>query len=140
MTLSLRALGGALLALVLGLAGPEGVRADEEGSFRGIRFACAGISKESRGDPRWQAYALKISFAAADGSYLADVDVTIRDSSGDVALEISDCLAPWVLADLAPGSYEVTGVVLDRYSKNQVVKVGAGGQKAVILRYPEITQ
>ena len=45
-----------------------------------------------------------------------------------------------MLADLAPGSYEVTGVVIDKYTKNKIVKVGGGSQTAVVLRYPEITQ
>ena len=114
--------------------------ADEEGTFRGISFACAGISKESRNDPRWRAYALKISFAAAGGGYLADLDVTIRDGDGDVILEVNDCLAPWVLADLPAGNYEVTGIVSNQYSKNKMVKVGTGKQTSIVLRYPEITQ
>lgn len=122
------------------LGHPDRSLADEEGTFRGIPFACAGVSKESRNDPRWQAYSLKVSFAAAGGGYLADLDVTIRDSSGDVILEINDCLAPWVLADLPVGNYEVTGVVLDQYSKNKLFKVGTEKQTSVVLRYPEITQ
>lgn len=131
---------GALLGVGLLTLSPRMPLADEEGTFRGIRFACAGISKESRGDPRWQSYALKISFAAGGGGYLADVDVTIRDSAGNVVMEVNNCLAPWVLADLAPGSYEVTGIVIDKYTKNKMVKVSGGGQSAVVLRYPEITQ
>lgn len=140
MKLGCRTMVLGLLAGAFFVVGPPASEADEEGTFRGIRFACAGVSKESRGDPRWRNYALKVSFAAGGGGYLADVDVTIRDSTGDVVLEVNDCLAPWVLADLAPGSYEVTGVVIDQYSRNKMVKVSSGRQTAVVLRYPEIAQ
>ena len=140
MNTAYRGIVAAFLGVSLLFLSPRTPFADEEGTFRGLRFACAGISKESRGDPRWQSYALKISFAAGGGGYLADVDVTIRDGAGDVVLEVNDCLAPWVLADLAPGSYEVTGVVIDKYTKNKIVKVSGGRQTAVVLRYPEITQ
>ena len=140
MAIGYRRTAGLVLAAALLGAGPQPTLADEEGTFRGIEFACAGISKESRNDPRWNRYALKISFAAGGGGYLADVDVTVRDGNGDVVLEVNDCLGPWVLADLTPGSYEVTGTVLNQYTKNSVVKVAGGRQTALVLRYPEISQ
>ena len=140
MTIGYRAFAGPVLAAAMLFAAPQPSLGDEEGTFRGINFACAGISKESRNDPRWQRYALKISFAAGGGGYLADVDVTVRDAAGDVVLEVNDCLGPWVLADLPPGSYDVTGVVLNQYTKNKAVKVGGGRQAALVLRYPEISQ
>ena len=112
---------------------------DQEGTFQGVRYACAGISTESRNDPRWNGYSLKVAFADGTGGFLADVDVTVHDQSGNVVLEVLDCLAPWVLADLPPGKYEVTGVVLNQYRKRAVVTVSGGRQTHVVLRYPEIT-
>jgi len=129
-----------LIACLAALTAAPSASADEEGTFQGIRFACAGISKESRSDPRWNGYALKVSFADGTGGYLADVDVTVHDQSGNVVLEVLDCLGPWVLADLAPGRYEVTGVVLNQYSKRAVAQVSGSGQSRVVLRYPEITK
>lgn len=132
--------GLALGLLALLVAPPVGAQSfDEERMAGGIKYACAGVGKDSRADPRWAAYPLKLMFAAARGDYLADLDVTIRDATGAEVIRLEGCLAPWLLVDLKPGRYDVTAVARDSYSRSATVAVQAGRQAMVVLRYPEIT-
>jgi hypothetical protein len=38
----------------------------------GVKYACAGIGKVSRDDPRWKTFPVKLVFAAANGDFLGD--------------------------------------------------------------------
>lgn len=110
-----------------------------EQSYQGIRYVCTGVTKEERQNPAWRRYPLKLEFAAAGGAYLADVAVTVQDSAGSTVLQ-ADCLAPWLLADLSPGRYRVTGTAGGTITKSMTVSVAAGRQAARVLRFPEITR
>jgi hypothetical protein len=112
---------------------------DQEQVLDGIKYACAGGGEESRQDPRWPAYPLRLTFAAAGGLYLADVDVTIRDGSGAEVIRIEGCYAPWLLVDLAPGTYRVEGVARETHRRSTKVSIVAGRQTKAVLRFPEIT-
>ena len=112
---------------------------DEELVVGGIKYACAGVGEESRKDPRWPTYPLRLTFAAAGGLYLADVDVTIHDGSGSQVIRIEGCYAPWLLIDLAPGTYRIDGVARETHRRSTKVSITAGKQTKVVLRFPGIT-
>ena len=65
--------GAGLLAVVSSTA----LAADQEKSFNGINYACAGVG-ESQNDPRWMSYPAKLVFAGGNGDYLADIAVSMR--------------------------------------------------------------
>jgi hypothetical protein len=72
----------------------------------GIRYACAGIGKVSREDPRWKQFHVKLEFAAMNGDFLGDPNVQVTSSTGAVVFQ-AQCDGPWVLIDLPAGSYKV---------------------------------
>ena len=102
----------------------------------GIKYACAGVGKASRADPRWPAFPVRLEFAAANGDFLGDPDVTITDGSGKQVFQ-AKCNGPWVLIELPAGSYKVhaTGQK-GQYSKDFDLAVKAGGQTKKTIRLP----
>jgi hypothetical protein len=125
-------MAGALLGT--SLAGPAGA-ADEEKTYQGVRYVCTGVGQE-RDDPRWSAFPAKVMLTTQSGAYVADGQITIEDAAGKRVLETT-CDAPWLLAQLAPGRYQVTAKV-DRYIQKGTLIVPAKGQAAVTLRFWEI--
>jgi hypothetical protein len=113
---------------------------DEEQVVGGIKYACTGVGEESRQDPRWPSYPFRLTFAAAGGLYLADVDVTVRDAAGAEVIRIEGCYAPWLLIDLPPGTYRVDGVARETHRRSTTVAITAGRQTKAVLRFPEITE
>ena len=58
----------ATIALVIGGIADSALSApDREQDYQGIRFACAGVSEESRADPRWQVVDPAIRVRVAGG-------------------------------------------------------------------------
>jgi hypothetical protein len=102
----------------------------------GIKYACAGVGKASRSDPRWPAFPVKLEFAAANGDFLGDPAVTITDASGNAVFQ-AQCNGPWVLIELPAGSYKVhaTGQK-GQYAKDFDLAVKAGGQTQKTIRLP----
>lgn len=102
----------------------------------GIKYACAGVGKVSRNDPRWVRFPVKLEFAAANGDFLGDPDVTISDGSGKQVFQ-AKCNGPWVLIELPAGSYKVhaTGQK-GQYAKDFDIAVKAGGQTKKTIRLP----
>jgi hypothetical protein len=108
---------------------------DPEQTYGAIRYACAGVSEDSRTDPRWSSYPVKLVFAAADGGFLGDVTVRIADSTG---AEVFATLAPWLLVDLAPGTYKVEAVARQSQTQSFALTVGAGRHMERTTRFAEI--
>lgn len=102
----------------------------------GIKYACAGVGKASRSDPRWPAFPVRLEFAAANGDFLGDPSVTVSDSSGKPVFQ-TQCNGPWVLIELPAGSYKVhaTGQK-GQYAKDFEIAVKAGGQTKKTIRLP----
>jgi hypothetical protein len=102
----------------------------------GIKYACAGVGKASRGDPRWKAFPVKLEFAAANGDFLGDPAVTVTDASGKPVFQ-AQCNGPWVLIELPAGSYKVhaTGQKA-QYAKDFDLMVKAGAQTKKTVRLP----
>ena len=102
----------------------------------GIKYACAGVGKASRSDPRWPAFPVRLEFAAANGDFLGDPDVTITDGTGKLVFQ-AKCNGPWVLIELPAGSYNVhaTGQK-GQYAKDFDLAVKGGGQTKKTIRLP----
>lgn len=109
--------------------------ADQVLTYDGTEYVCTGVA-ETRDDPRWQRYPLKLVFATDKGEYLADVRVKIEDASGNIALEAA-CDAPWLVADLPAGSYNVTATTKGGLTETVSVQVTGGEQVETTLRHPE---
>ena len=123
--------------LILG-ASRSGLAQDEEKMFnQEIKYACTGIA-ESKEDPRWNNYPLKLMFTTGGRAYVSYVEVKIQDSTGKQIFE-ANCDAPWLLVDLKPGKYQVTAVALQQHRKQATVLVTPNKQNAVAIRFPEIS-
>ena len=101
-------------------------------SMRAIEAVCTGITADTRADPRWSAYPLRIEVVNAGGEYLADAQVTL--SKGDEALAAVNCAGPWVLFKVMPGAYTVSAEI-SGVTKNARATVGGSGQARVVLRF-----
>ena len=84
------------------------VEMNQPQSENGVSYISGGVGDQSEQAMREMAnqYNLHLTFAAADGSYLADIPVTIQDSKGNTVL---DTVSPGPLfyATLTPGTYTV---------------------------------
>jgi hypothetical protein len=139
MSSSLRRLSPVSLALLGLLAAPLPAFAqagDPILEANGVKYACAGVGKASRADPRWPAFPVRLEFAAANGDFLGDPDVTVTDSAGKQVFQ-AKCNGPWVLIELPAGSYKVhaTGQK-GQYAKDFNLAVKAGGQTKKTIRLP----
>ncbi|MEX0810540.1 MAG: hypothetical protein WD044_17595 [Dongiaceae bacterium] len=103
----------------------------------GTRYACAGTA-ESKFDPRWDEFPLKIVTAASNGTLLGYVDIAIADASGAPVLDVY-CEAPWLVTDVAPGNYTVRVVARNgQYEETASFDVAATGQTEVLVSFDEI--
>ena len=97
----------------------------------GVPVLSGGVGEHER---QWmertaRGYDLKAVFSLADGAYLSDVDVAIRDQGGNVVLE-TRTQGPWLFAKLDPGTYRIHASKLGR-SVEQTVTIGESGQRVV---------
>lgn len=123
--------------LAAGVAQQAFSAADSEQTYEGVRYVCAGVSQESRDDPRWSGYPVKLVFASSDGGFLGDVKVKIGDAKGDTVLQ-AHCLSPWLLVDLGPGRYQVEAMARQDYQQSFALQVGDRRQQEHTTRFPEI--
>lgn len=99
-------------------------------SASGLRYACTGIA-ESKFDPQWEAFPLKLVVATVEGGYLGDFTATIADGSGATVFD-AHCLAPWMLVDLPAGNYTATLTARGTYEKTIDVEVGSGQNEVTV--------
>lgn len=110
---------------------------DEEKDYQGIKYACTGVG-ESKEDPRWKDYPLKLMFTTGGHAYVSYVDVKVMDSNGKMVFT-ADCDAPWLLIKLPKGKYEVVATALKKYQKQATVNVSGTGQTIRAIRFEEIS-
>jgi hypothetical protein len=110
---------------------------DQPTTVNGVNVACTGIGDDANTDPRWPEYAVRIEFANANAEYLADIDITVSDASGEQILALR-CDSPWFLADLPPGKYTVSGTFKGTLTKTAKFTAPRTGQARIIVRYPEV--
>jgi hypothetical protein len=124
----------ALLQAVPALADPMPM--DNPVTLNGIETVCTGIA-DSKDDPRWKTYPVRIEFSNGGAQYLAGAHVEL--SQGSKQLTSLDCSASWVLFKLSPGNYSVTATLLDSNAKPRMAKFSPpkSGQKRIVLRFPD---
>ncbi len=109
---------------------------DNPVTLNGIETVCTGIA-DSKDDPRWKAYPIRVEFSNGGAQYLAGAHVSLEQ--GGKTLTSLDCPAAWVLFKLEPGTYTVTASMLDSQAKPRTATFSppAKGQKRVVLRFPD---
>ena len=101
----------------------------------GIETVCTGIGQDSRADPRWNAYPLKVVLAGEGGQYLGEAQVNVA-AEGETMMDVR-CGGPWVLFKLEPGRYAITAKINGNVAKS-IAYVSAKGQGRIILRFPAV--
>jgi hypothetical protein len=102
------------------------------------RYFSAGVGLEAR-EAEYPPFSLKIVFTAGGKPFLSGVAVAIQPSKGGAAVAISreQVDGPWLFVDLPTGSYDVTATYDDNAQTLTRIKVEAGRQKTVYLRWSE---
>ena len=128
---------GMLLAIAMASAfNGKAFAADPVMQQKGISYACTGIG-ETKDDPRWRAFALKLAFAVQpDGALLSGVRARISDGSGRLVLDVYCEDSPWLMAQLPAGRYSVDAVALGKFRRQVRFAVAGGRQSYVVIRFP----
>jgi hypothetical protein len=129
------------IAVLVLLAGTTAALADPAPmdtpvQMNGLETVCTGVG-ETKDDPKWLAYPIRIEFSNGGAQYLSGA--TVRISRGSDTVGSLDCPGAWVLLKGAPGEYRVD-VTIDNSSANAVnasFRMGTGGQKRIVLRFPD---
>jgi hypothetical protein len=113
--------------LSIALAGGIAAAADmpQVQQANGVSYVSGGIAGDSQQSMEQMAgdFNLHLTFAEADGSYLADIPLTIKDAGGNTVLETTSG-GPLFYARLEPGSYTITADNQGN-SKEQQVEISA---------------
>ena len=93
-------------------------------TYQGVRFVSGGIGLSGREQIRALSsqFNLQLMFAMHGGNYLADAQVRILDSRGNVVLD-AESQGPYFLVQLSPGSYTVEASARSQ-TQRQTVRIG----------------
>ena len=128
----------ALLA-VLFVGVPAGVcAADAElpvpvQKYESVRYYSAGVGIEERRQLP-QLYPLRVIFATDKGNLLCDAEVTIT-AKGTTVFRGRAQNGPWLVVDLAPGTYDIQAVQDGKTKVAEGVRLTAGKQLTVTMRW-----
>jgi hypothetical protein len=135
-----RRLAGAMLAALLlapaAQAQPVRVKLDEEATIGEVSVACTGVG-QTKDDPKWSAYPVRVEFAGPNGEYVADELLTLQDAKGATLLSVS-CEGPWVLLKLPAGKPYIVHASLSEVpenSKSVTIKAPSHGQARFVLTF-----
>ncbi len=133
-------LAAALAAIAVASAAPAAdvtsLPLDTPQTVGGYGVACTGIG-QTKHDPQWKAYAVRIEFSNALKEYLEGGRITVS-SHGKPILSVS-CDAPWILLKLPAGEYVVEGTPLNSQAKprSATFHPPAKGQLRLVLQFPD---
>lgn len=121
------------------LAQPATPAADMQPQTKnGITYVCGGVGLDESTSLKQEAknYDLMSTFAAQDGSYLADVQVEILGKDGTPVLQTT-CDGPIMLVKLPhAGSYRMRAAV-DGHAQTKSAQVGSGhGAQRMVFVWP----
>jgi hypothetical protein len=119
-------------------AQPVEVKLDQETTLNGVDVACTGIG-QTKDDPKWKAYPVRLEFATAEHTYLAGEEVTVSNAKGQPQLDLT-CDGPWVLMKLPVGvAYRVDAKLTDQTAapRSGTVKAPKNGQARFVLTFPD---
>jgi hypothetical protein len=134
--------GSAAAALFVTLAGaasaqPVKVALDQETTLGGVGVACTGIG-QTKDDPKWQAYPVRVEFARPSGAYIAGEVLKVVDSHDQMLMEVG-CEGPWILLKLTSGQHYVlsaTAADSGSLAKDMAVTAPSHGQAHFVLAFP----
>ena len=117
---------------------PAELQLDAVTTIAGVEVACTGIG-QTKNDPRWLGYPVRLEFANTQHEYLVGVTVRLSASQGASLFEVS-CAGPWLLLklpDRAP--YRVEAHMSDAIAPvlSRVVIAPKTGQTRVVLTFPD---
>ncbi len=104
-------------------------------------FRCGGIGSEEAQAMKAESpnHDMMLTFASGTGAFVADVQVDIRNASGEAVLN-TNCAGPIMLVDVSEaGNYKVTAV-FNGVKKEQTLRVprpGAGNLASSAFAWPE---
>ena len=104
---------------------PDGQPTD----INGVQSVCTGVTTDTRMNPEWRQYSLRLEFAGQAGQYLGDETVNVSGNGQNLSVH---CGGPWVLMMLPPGTYRVSTEVADAGHKDLTVHVPSH----VVVRFP----
>lgn len=109
---------------------------DQPVQVNGLDTVCTGIG-ESKDDPRWLTYPIRIEFSNGGAQYLSGA--TVKLSRGGKTVGELDCPGAWVLLKGTPGIYRIDASIDNSNAKpvNVSITMGSGKQKRVVLRFPD---
>jgi hypothetical protein len=116
--------------------GAVAVPLDQERVVGDIPVACTGVG-QTKADPHWLSYSVRVEFSNPAKEYLANEAVAIFDVSGR-KLAAASCDGPWILFKLPPGAYTARGW-LPGSSTSPVTasfRAPGKGQLRLVLRFP----
>jgi hypothetical protein len=119
-------------------ADPVAVPIDSEATVGGIGVGCTGVG-ESKLDPKWLAYPVRVEFSDANNDYLANEVLTVWNAKGDELLNVS-CEGPWILLKLPPGAYRVEGRApgTSANPRTATFRPPSHGQMRLVLKFPDL--
>lgn len=118
-------------------AEPRSLPVDMETTVGVVPVACTGVG-QTRLDPKWQAYGVRVEVSNARNEYLVGGAVTVKDAKGGEVLSVS-CDAPWILMKLPPGAYRIEGRILNSDAKPRSAPFSPpkSGQMRLVLQFPD---
>jgi hypothetical protein len=119
-----------------GAAAAQPTRAPLDGSIviAGVEVGCTGIG-QTKNDPKWLAYPVRLEFADPSHAYLANERVILIAPGGERLFEVA-CEGPWILMKLPPGRpYKVIAEVPGAPPQTAVIRAPAHGQQRVVLTF-----
>lgn len=109
---------------------------DKPVEMNGMETVCTGVG-ETKDDPQWLSYPIRIEFSNGGAQYLSGA--TVRISRGADTVASLDCPGAWVLLKGEPGEYRVDATIDNSSARavNASFRMGSGGQKRIVLRFPD---
>ena len=116
---------------------PVQIALDTTQVVNGVEIGCTGIG-QTKLDPRWKAFPVRVEFSNAKAEYLANSALTLFDQAGHAVASVS-CDGPWILMKLNKGTWRVEGWApgSSAASRKVTVKPPPSGQSRVVLQFPD---
>jgi hypothetical protein len=116
---------------------PTALALDRELMVGGVAVACTGIG-QTKQDPKWQVYSVRVEFSDPHQDYLANEAVALSDTSGK-QLAVVSCEGPWILFKLPAGTYRARGWLPGAPARavGASFRAPSRGQLRVVLRFPD---
>lgn len=132
MRISLSLIGIAALA---SLVMPAAADIGEGQTANGRAYVTGGIGQGEveQLQQRADKFSLQLIVSSRSGAYLADMDVTIIGSNSQKVLQ-TQLNAPWLLVDLAPGTYKVL-VGHGGQTQERNVTLAAGKREKMVVQF-----